>query len=224
MGKMDEQILVTKRENIFKEEGKPQALGEQAPYRGFKTEEEQPIPIIKGDYVEARRGDMEDDPRYKQLITYGLIIDQTSREVFQYGRGSSSGEERLHAMKSIGVGGHANKVPHTETLEEEMLANLKRELNEELHITDEDIVDIQFIGYVNDENSSVNVVHYGFVYAIEVKDKSKITIKEKKVLTEGNFTTLAQLRKEVERFEDWSKFLIESEVVAKAIEKGEDHT
>lgn len=216
MGKMDEMILVTERENIFKYEGAKEGLGTQPPFTGFKTIAEQPLPIDKHDYAEKRRGDMEEDPSYKQLITYAIIVDKQSRKVFQYGRGSNSGESRLQAMKSIGVGGHSNAVD-TQTLAEEMLINLKRELEEELHITTDDITAMHLIGFVNDDNSDVNVVHYGFVYYVEVADSSRITIKEKKVLEEGNFTSLEQLRKEVDRFEDWSKFLIENEQVAKII-------
>ena len=52
---------------------------------------------------------MEEDPEFKQLISYCLLENQ-SGEILVYERLSGGGEERLHGQSSIGVGGHMNDV------------------------------------------------------------------------------------------------------------------
>ena len=55
------------------------------------------------------RAEMEQDPSFKQLIPYVIFryrdaAGQTM--LFQYTRGKGQGEARLHAKRSVGVGGH----------------------------------------------------------------------------------------------------------------------
>src|SRR3970040_1982991 len=50
-----------------------------------------------------RRGDVEEDPSLKQVIPY-LIIRHRER-IFLFQRSTKGGEERLHGLYSIGVGG-----------------------------------------------------------------------------------------------------------------------
>ncbi len=56
---------------------------------------------------------MEDDPSFKQLIPYVLFrwtdADGTVH-LFEYLRGSGQGERRLHAKRSVGVGGHISSL------------------------------------------------------------------------------------------------------------------
>lgn len=80
-----------------------------------------------------RRGDMETDFNYKQIITYALI--KKGEKYLVYKRLSGAGETRLHDKLSIGFGGHTNQdfvdnkpLSFTENLK----ANLTREIKEEL--------------------------------------------------------------------------------------------
>ncbi len=47
---------------------------------------------------------MEEDPSYKQLISYCLLENEHG-EILVYERLSGGGEARLHGQSSIGVGG-----------------------------------------------------------------------------------------------------------------------
>src|SRR6478672_7896468 len=72
------------------------------------------------------------DPTHKQLIPYSIFHHQGKYLV--YTRGGSSGEKRLVAKKSIGIGGHINPVDqHSDGLGETMYFNaVEREMAEEL--------------------------------------------------------------------------------------------
>src|SRR4051794_3879207 len=53
------------------------------------------------------RSNVETDPSVKQLIPYAILIRED--QVFAYRRGKAGGENRLHDLWSIGVGGHISK-------------------------------------------------------------------------------------------------------------------
>src|SRR5438067_13089831 len=87
------------------------------------------------------RASMEQDPSFKQLIPYVIFryrdaAGQTM--LFQYTRGKGQGESRLHAKRSIGVGGHisADDAAQVSAYEEGM----RRELEEEV------VIDTQYRG------------------------------------------------------------------------------
>ena len=74
---------------------------------------------------------MEDDPSFKQLISYCLLENEKS-EILIYERLSGGGEERLHGQSSIGVGGHMNDVVGADSINEVLRVNAQRELEEEV--------------------------------------------------------------------------------------------
>src|SRR5438309_6873054 len=81
------------------------------------------------------RSAMEQDPSFKQLIPYVIFRYRNSASetlLFQYTRGKGQGESRLHAKRSIGIGGHisADDAIQTSAYEEGM----RRELEEEVII------------------------------------------------------------------------------------------
>ena len=57
----------------------------------------------------------EQDPSYKQLIPY--CIFRHGDDIFCYTRGTAQGEARLHAKRSIGVGGHISTVDRDSSAE-----------------------------------------------------------------------------------------------------------
>jgi len=79
-----------------------------------------------------RRG--EHDPTHKQIIPYAVIAHHD--RVLYYVRGKKSGEQRLVAKGSIGIGGHMND--SDESLfawdEQAYRAGVEREVNEEIQI------------------------------------------------------------------------------------------
>ena len=70
-------------------------------------------PILASDQLSFQpRGPMETDPSFKQLIPYVLLQwtnEQGEVMLFTYTRGGGSGEKRLHAKRSVGIGGHISQ-------------------------------------------------------------------------------------------------------------------
>src|SRR5262249_40372971 len=100
------------------------------------------------------RSAMEQDPSFKQLIPYVIFHhrDPSGRTLlFQYTRGKGQGESRLHAKRSIGVGGHisADDAAQTNAYDEGM----RRELEEEVMI--DTPYRSQVVGLINDDETEV---------------------------------------------------------------------
>lgn len=187
MNKYDEQILVIPRERLLQED----FYG----YKSLKEFKEFPNSLK---YIETkRRGDMEEDPSYKQLISY-IIVQNEKNETLTYTRLSGGGERRLHGQISIGIGGHMN--PDDELTEYALLeANAKRELEEELGVN----ANLTLIGFVNDDTNAVGEVHFGVVYLAKINE-SDIHITETDTL-EVKFVDDVNY---LENLETWSELIL----------------
>lgn len=197
MSKFDEMITVVPRGILFNNETNQ--------FDGFKSIDEkvtQEIYETIGNYEVKRRGDMEEDSSYKQLISY-CILENQADEILVYERLSGGGEGRLHGLKSIGVGGHMNDVKEASNIEEVIKVNADRELEEEVGLNKEQLEDMSFIGLINDDQNEVGKVHIGLVFKVKV-DKSEVeaietdTLKidwlsKEALLTEGNYETWSSL-------------------------------
>ena len=199
MSKWDEQILVVNRKELFNNE-------ENHFYGFIQKNDEKTKKIIDTfeSYEVKRRGDMEEDPSYKQLIGYVLLKDANTNEVLVYKRLVGGGEARLHGKASVGIGGHMNEV-EGKTIFEMLKINAARELNEEVGVSEEEALNnLHFIGLINDDKTEVGQVHIGVVYECKV-DKSKVEVKEDDTLVIKWMT--ADEAKEEENYETWSEFL-----------------
>ena len=199
MSKWDEQILVVNRKELFNNE-------ENHFYGFIQKNDEKTKKIIDTfeSYEVKRRGDMEEDPSYKQLIGYVLLKDANTNEVLVYIRLVGGGEARLHGKASVGIGGHMNEV-EGKTIFEMLKINAARELNEEVGVSEEEALNnLHFIGLINDDKTEVGQVHVGVVYECKV-DKSKVEAKEDDTLVIKWMT--ANEAKEEENYETWSEFL-----------------
>ncbi|AME09052.1 MULTISPECIES: NUDIX domain-containing protein [Gemella] len=199
MSKWDEQILVVKREILFN--------NEENDFYGFLPKEDEKVKKIVDTfehYEVKRRGDMEENPKYKQLIGYVLVKDKITKEVLVYRRLVGGGEARLHGKASVGIGGHMNEVAG-KTIYEMLKVNAARELNEEVGV-DEDyaLKNLHFVGLINDDKEVVGQVHVGVVYTCEV-DKDKVEVKENDTLV-IKWDNTEEARAE-ENYETWSAFL-----------------
>lgn len=200
MSKWDEQILVVNRKEIFSNE-------KNAFYGFISLEDSRVEEIVKTfeKYEVKRRGDMEEDPSYKQLIGYVLVKDKNTKEILVYKRLVGGGEARLHGKASVGIGGHMNDVENT-PIEEIVKVNAAREIEEEIGISfDEALNSLNFVGLINDDKEEVGKVHIGLIYVCEV-DKNKVNV------TEDDTLKIEWLNsneaKKVENYESWSEFLI----------------
>lgn len=151
------------------------------------------------------RSQAECDQRFKQIIPYVLI--KCGESVLHYVRGKGSGEKRLVAKGSIGIGGHIN--PSDETLfdigREFYEGAVQRELREELKI--EQDLHPKVVALLNDDSTPVGEVHLGIVHLCECRHKN--VAKAEACITELQFLSLEQLRSRREHLETWSQLCLD---------------
>ncbi|CAM3978787.1 NUDIX domain-containing protein [Staphylococcus xylosus] len=162
MSKFDEMITVVPRKILFNDE--------ENKFNGFldeNTVKGQEIFDTLSEFEVKRRGDMEEDPTFKQLISY-CILENENDELLVYERLSGGGEARLHGQSSIGVGGHMNDVKGAESINEVLRVNAQRELEEEVGLSESKSQNLAYIGFINDDTNEVGEVHLGVVFKIHV--------------------------------------------------------
>jgi predicted NUDIX family phosphoesterase len=124
--------------------------------------------VHKGQFL--IRSELEEDPSFKQIITYAIISNKDSFYLFR--RTSGQTEKRLHNKYSLGVGGHMNCDDFVKPDEEYLMNELKRELAEEVKLLNECVIEkIEFIGFLNDDTIPVGRVHIGLLFDIHVSNK-----------------------------------------------------
>ncbi|SHF33351.1 Predicted phosphoesterase, NUDIX family [Desulfacinum infernum DSM 9756] len=114
------------------------------------------------------RGEVEKDPRYKQIIPYAVVLDPRDSRVGCYQRKGS--EKRLHGRASVGLGGHVireDALAASNGLASVLACGLRRELSEEFAILPEPYR-LTFRGIINEEESAVGEVHLGLVFRMDV--------------------------------------------------------
>jgi predicted NUDIX family phosphoesterase len=182
-------------------------------FQGFTAEVDKYLPALLegGDLGYRPRSQMEQDPNFKQLIPYVLFRFQDPHgevHLFQYTRGGGQGEKRLHAKRSVGVGGHissddaSKQMTHHDVYREGML----RELTEEV------IIETQYreqcVGLINDDETPVGQVHLGVVHLCEVVNSS-VRPREEDILDAG-FRPVSQILAEIDRCETWSQIVVKA--------------
>lgn len=200
MSKFDEQILVVPRTRLFN--------SEENAFNGFIGRDDDRYKSIVetfSDYEVRRRGDMEEDPSYKQLVSYVIISSGDDEETLVYERLGGGGEERLHGLLSIGVGGHMNDIEDMDDIDEKLSINAKRELEEEVGLAGDDVKNIEIMGLINDDGNEVGRVHIGLVLKVSV-DKDSVANMEADTLSlkwtcNGDLSGLSP-------YESWSELII----------------
>ncbi|QEF97225.1 hypothetical protein Mal15_12630 [Stieleria maiorica] len=177
---------------------------------GFESDVDRFLgPILESDQLSYRpRGAMEVDPSFKQLIPYVVLEwadDAGQRHVFAYTRGGGGGEERLHAKRSIGIGGHISREDAADG-SDAYATGMQRELDEEIRL------EAQYTetreGLIYDPSNEVGQVHLGVVHRF-VLDSPNVTSNEAD-LAEGGFVSIDQLRSEHQRLETWSQLALDA--------------
>jgi len=150
------------------------------------------------------RPSAEEDASHKQIIPY-LVLRHGDR-VLCYTRGKSGGEARLHAKKSIGIGGHMND-GDTHAVHFDRAAYVRaveRELHEELEIPGP--YRQRAVALINDDTNDVGRVHLGVVHLVDV-DSTDIRPREDSI-RDLAFLTTAELQAQHDRFETWSQICL----------------
>lgn len=192
-----EQVMVVKTE-LFRQLGY---------FEGFCTDSEIYLETLfdAANTQYLARGDMETDPSYKQLIPYCIFqhIDEDGNiAVFQYTRGSGSGESRLRSKKSIGIGGHISTLDADE--KSPYLVGMQRELDEEIAIDTE--YQQSLVGLINDDSNEVGQVHLGIVHQFTVESKDIRALEDD--IAEASFCPIEDIMADLESYETWSQLCL----------------
>jgi len=150
------------------------------------------------------RDEAEEDPSYKQIIPYAIF--RYEDRYLHYVRGGGSGEQRLAAKGSIGIGGHVNDTDFqaSGSMGKDLyLAGVEREINEELKIEAKYTQEI--VGLINDDSNDVGKVHLGIVHLFDLRSP-KVTSNEDNI-TDVEFLSEDKLKQRYERMETWSQLI-----------------
>lgn len=166
--------------------------------------------LLKPELMSYRpRAEMEKDPSFKQFIPYVIFRhtdDVGNVSLFQYTRGKGQGEARLHAKRSIGIGGHISSDDAAIVGSHPYEEGLRRELAEEVSI--DTAYRESCIGLINDDETEVGKVHLGVVHIFDVNEP-RVEPRETDICLTG-FRPLAELLAARDQFETWSKICLES--------------
>lgn len=141
------------------------------------------------------RDEAERDPEWKQIIPYLLVRD--SDRFFLMQRTAAGGDDRLHDLWSLGIGGHVNPEDGG------VLEGLRREFHEEM-LADWDPVP-RLIGLLNDDDVLVGQVHLGVVFEADAAGRS-LSVRERDKLR-GGFATAPEVLRVYDHMETWSQLL-----------------
>ena len=152
------------------------------------------------------RGEMETDPSFKQLIPYVVFRFESEQgpQLFRYTRGSGQGESRLHAKKSIGIGGHISTLDDQATSVYDQ--GMQRELDEETII--ETTYDNRCVGMINDDETEVGKVHLGVVHIFDVAEPN-VKARETEII-EAGFDSVENILADIDSYETWSQICLKA--------------
>ena len=169
------------------------------------------IIVTKGFF--GRRGELEEDPSFKQVISYGVLSNIDSYFLFK--RGAGQKEKRLHGHLTLGAGGHMNPSGKAVQNEQYFIDELKRELSEELRFSDGcSIKSIEFAGFLNDDTIEVGRHHIGLLYNIRLTNRA-VSILETEKLS-GLWVNKQHLMDYYDLMETWSQFIVD-EIINKPV-------
>jgi predicted NUDIX family phosphoesterase len=145
----------------------------------------------------------ESDPNTLQLIPYVSLVDMETRSVFMYQRGSASGEDKLKAKWSIGLGGHVDRTPEPEEnivglLACEACRELKEEVGIDIDPEESNIYDAVYVSpeksllYIPYSDNTADHVHLG-IHFVEEVTKDQLGDSEKDIITNGEWVPISKL-------------------------------
>ena len=193
----DENVLVIPR-SLFDEIGS---------FQGLCLEPQRYLPTFldpKNNFFVAR-DDAENDPSRKQIIPYAIFHHQG--RFLHYIRGGGSGEKRLAAKGSIGIGGHINSEDANQASlnKDTYTIGVEREVKEEINLTGSHKQEI--VALINDDSNEVGAVHLGVVHLYDL-ESSAVTPNEANI-EELQFYTPEELHARRDSMETWSQICLE---------------
>ncbi|MDG1874287.1 MAG: phosphoesterase [Mariniblastus sp.] len=178
-------------------------------FQGFSAETEKYLSTLfnPANTQYLPRGEMEEDPGYKQLIPYCIFQYTDANDevhVFQYTRGKGGGEARLRAKKSVGIGGHISTLDSNDDSPYD--EGMRRELEEEIDIACQ--YDQELVGLINDDQNDVGKVHLGIVHVFRVQEPN-VTAREM-VISDAGFRPVHELMSDLDSYETWSQICLKA--------------
>lgn len=180
-------------------------------FQGFCAEVDRYLKtLFAPDNISYRpRPEMEEDSSFKQLIPYVIFrhTDSAGRvSVYQYSRGGGSGEQRLVAKKSVGIGGHISQEDGEAKDADPYHDGMNRELQEEVIIDTPHVINL--VGLINDDETEVGKVHLGIVHICDVETPD---VRSNEDEIEGNgFQPIQELLDNLDGFETWSAICLKA--------------
>jgi len=197
MAKSDERVLVVRRE-LFDELGS---------FQGLNPDVARFLPVFlkKENNFFVARGLAEEDPTLKQIIPYAVF--RHGGKILHYTRGAKSGEKRLVAKGSIGIGGHINDTDESLfSFDESAYHNaVRREIAEELRLKGG--FQERAVAMLNDDSTGVGRVHLGVVHLVDL-ESGEVEAGEKAIASLG-FATREELLARREGLETWSQIVLD---------------
>lgn len=195
----DEQVLVIQR-SLFDKLGAFQGLA-------FDVERYTEAMFAPGAASFRPRGEMEQDPSFKQIIPYVLMMHEG--RLLSYVRGKRAGETRLVGRRSLGIGGHINPQDDAPLFEADFCATyqaaVQREVAEEVEVrsgyTD------RVVALLNDDSNEVGQVHLGVVHLWQLETAD--VVKREQMITQVEFLDAGQLQAVKEEMETWSALCVD---------------
>jgi predicted NUDIX family phosphoesterase len=193
-----ENILVIKR-SLFDQLGSFQGLN-------FEPRRYVDAILSRGNNFFLPRAKAETDPTHKQIIPYAII--SFDDQVVFYVRGKRTGEQRLLAKGSIGIGGHMNDSDESLFAWDEAAyrAGVEREVNEEVKINT--AFEDRIVALLNDDSTDVGRVHLGIVHVFRLAEPK--VEKREAMITNLGFVSPAELRGRRNSLETWSQLCVDA--------------
>ena len=200
-----EQCLVVPRKALF-------GNSDQYVFSGFRRMESWDVDLEAilgkhGFYAPRKTPRKEDDVEYredlKQIIPGVVFLyDDT---IFTYTRLRGSGEQRMVGRNDILIGGHINPQDHRDTFTETFWEALHREIVEEVIYRPS--YSLQHVGYVNDEGTPLDSVHFGLVYVINAASP-QISVRETEAM-QGRLMTVQEIEGLNPPLQSWHKYIFD---------------
>jgi len=193
----EENILVVRRE-LLESLGLFQGLS-------FEVDRYLPALLARENNFFAPRGPAETNPALKQIIPYVLLVH--GDRIFHYVRGKKSGEQRLVAKGSLGIGGHMNDGDEgLFALDREAYnAAVQREVAEEVNLDAK--YENRIVALINDDATEVGRVHLGVVHIFRLETDA--ARKREAQITEAGFVGIEELRGRRDALETWSQYCLD---------------
>jgi len=197
MAKSEEQVLVVRRELLDR-------LGS---FQGLSREVEKFLGafLLRENNFFHPRSLAETDPSLKQIIPYAVF--RHGGKILHYTRGAKSGEKRLVAKGSIGIGGHINEGDETWCSFDQSSYHdaVRREISEELKLAGS--FRERAVALINDDSTEVGSVHLGVVHLVDL-DSAEVKAGEA-AIAELGFATRAELLARRDSLETWSQIVLD---------------